>query len=181
VDDRPGGVTACQEDAMADLKMLSHDAIPSALARAERYRLLNQPSEAESICHDVLLIEPDNQDALVALVLALTDQFPGDLARSVTEARQAHARLHDEYARAYYSGLICERRAKAHLQRSGPGADAAAYEYFTEALGHYDRAEALRPPGNDDALLRWNACVRALQRHPRLAEARDERFEPYLE
>jgi hypothetical protein len=166
---------------MFELKQLTHDAIPSALARSERYRFLNQPSEAESICRDVLAIDPGNQEALIGLVLALTDQFPDDLARCAPDAQATLAQLHDEYARAYYAGLTCERRAKSHLHRSGPGADAAAYEYFVEALDHYARAESLRPAGNDDALLRWNACVRALERHPRLALAREERFEAYLE
>ena len=61
---------------MFELKTLSKSAVPAALAQAERYRLLNEPAEAESICLDVLRVEPDNQDALVTLVLSLTDQFP---------------------------------------------------------------------------------------------------------
>ena len=32
----------------------------------------------------------------------------------------------------------------------------------------FEQAEALRPPGNDDALLRWNACARMLNRHPEM-------------
>lgn len=166
---------------MYELKQLSPDAVPSALARVERYRLLNQPFEAESICRDVLMIEPDNQDALIALLLTLTDQFHDDAARCVNEAHATLGQLRDEYSRAYYAGLICERRAKSHLQRSGPGADAAAFEYFNEALSHYERAESMRPAGNDDALLRWNACVRTLQRNPRVIGAREERFEHSLE
>lgn len=163
------------------LKPLSRTAIPGALAKASRYRLLNEPVEAESICRDILLADPSNQDALVTLLLALTDQFDHDLANSVQETRAVLDRLTDEYARAYYSGLVSERRAKAHLRRAGPGADAAAYEYFREAMGHYERAEAIRPPDNDEALLRWNACARALMRNPKLAAAREERFEPYFE
>ena len=166
---------------MFELKRLTYDAIPSALARAERYRFLNQPAEAESICRDVLDIDAGNQEALVGLLLALTDQFPEDLARCAREATVTLAQLDEEYARTYYAGLTCERQAKYHLHRSGPGAEAAAFEYFTEALGHYERAEAMRPAGNDDAVLRWNACVRALNRHPRLATSRVERYEPYLE
>jgi hypothetical protein len=162
------------------LKPLSPDAIPAALSKAGHYRLLNEPVEAESICRDVLLIEPDHQEALVILLLALTDQFEHDLANSVIDARAALERLTNPYARAYYAGIVCERRAKAHLRHAGPGADAAAYEYYTEAMRHYERAEALRPADNDEALLRWNACARALARNPRLAPA-DEQFEPYLE
>ena len=43
---------------MFELKRLSADAIPAALEKALRYRLLNDPAEAESICHDVLRIVP---------------------------------------------------------------------------------------------------------------------------
>jgi hypothetical protein len=45
------------------LKPLSVDAIPSALVNAERYRFLNEPGEAESICLDVLAVDPANQAA----------------------------------------------------------------------------------------------------------------------
>ena len=166
---------------MIQLKPLSYEAIPAALAKAERYRLLNEPAEAESICQDILSADPDNQAALVTLVLALTDQFDHDLAVAAPEAASVLRRIHDDYAREYYSGIACERRAKTQLRRNGPGSDAAAYEYFTEAMAHYERAEALRPTGNDDALLRWNTCARVLIRNPRLASARDEYVEPYLE
>ena len=60
---------------MFELKLLSMSAIPAALAQAERYRLINEPVEAESICLDVLEIEPGNQDALITLLLARADQF----------------------------------------------------------------------------------------------------------
>ena len=66
---------------MFDLKPLNPDAIPKALQKAERYRLLNEPEEAESICLDILAIEPDNQQALVMLLLAQTDQFHQDQPR----------------------------------------------------------------------------------------------------
>jgi len=50
---------------MAELKRLHKDAIPAALEKAERYRLLNEPGEAESICLDILAVDPDNQRALI--------------------------------------------------------------------------------------------------------------------
>ena len=70
---------------MFELKPLSEKAVPRALERAERYRLLNEPAEAESICQDVLRIEPENQQALISLLPALTDQFEG-MARDVNQA-----------------------------------------------------------------------------------------------
>jgi hypothetical protein len=150
-----------------DLKRLWPVSIPSALAKAERYRLLNEPGEAESICLDVLQIDPGNQDAMVMLLLALTDQFPQDTSsRSMTRAGELASRLADDYDRTYYSGIIRERRAKAVLQRDRYGAAATAVEWLHDAMAFYERAEALRPAHNDDALLRWNACARLLMELP---------------
>src|SRR4029077_3671299 len=119
---------------MFDLKPLSKDAIPAALDKAMRYRLLNEPGEAESICHDVLRIDPENQEALVILLLAITDRFGKGYAMGVTHAQEVLPKLRDAYERAYYAGIICERRAKALLQRSSPGAGFEAYEFLREAM-----------------------------------------------
>src|SRR5262249_8530132 len=140
---------------MFELKQLSRDAIPAALEKAMRYRLLNEPAEAESISQDVLRTEPDNQQALVILLLALSDRFSKGYAVGLTQAQEILPRLRDPYERAYYAGIISERRAKAQLHRGGPGCGFEAYEFLREAMEWYEKAEALRPPGNDDALLRW--------------------------
>jgi len=150
---------------MFQLKPLSKDAIPGALEKAVRYRLLNEPLEAESICRDVLDIEPENQQALATLVLALTDQFRERLTSAFPEAQQAAAGLTSEYEKAYYAGIICERRAKAHLRQPVPDAVRLACDWFSQALHHYERAEPLRPTGNDEAILRWNACARILMKY----------------
>ena len=145
-----------------ELKPLSREAIPAAIEKAMRYRLLNEPGEAESICHDVLRTDPENQQALVTLLLALTDRFSKGYAVGATEAKELLPRLRGPYEQAYYAGIICERRAKAQLQRGGPGCGFEAYEGLREAMMWYEKAEALRPAGNDDALLRWNACARII-------------------
>jgi hypothetical protein len=160
-----------------ELKTLSPEAVPRALAKAERYRLLEEPVEAESICLDALQIEPDNHDALVMLLLALTDQFAEDLPRMVSEAFRVVERLNDPYEHAYYSGIIWERRAKAQLRRSGMGVGPQVFGCLREAMTWYERAEAIRPAGNDDALLRWNTCARLIMRDARLVPASDERGE----
>ena len=148
---------------MYELKTLSPGAIPAALAQAERYRLLNEPAEAESICLDVLRIDPAHQEALVTLVLSLTDQFPeGGQARTAVEAESAVARITDEYKRLYYTGIIRERRGKAVLRSDRPGTGRTVQEWLREAMSCYERAEALRPAGNDEAVLRWNTCARIL-------------------
>ncbi len=166
---------------MHQLKHLSREGVPKALEKAERYRLLNEPAEAESICIDVLDVEPGNQQALVMLLLALTDQFEEEHAGALPRALALLPGLAGEYEKAYYAGIICERRAKARLKSAGPGSGGQAYHAFMEALDWYAKAEALRPAGNDDAILRWNTCVRILGRHTELTPGLEERIVLQLE
>ncbi len=161
-----------------ELKSISKEAIPEALEKVERYRLLNEPSQAESICLDILRIDPENQQALVWMLLSMTDQFgEGVTAR---QAREVLPRLKSEYDRAYYSGIISERAAKAQMKQGGHGTDYSAFESIRGAMECYERAEALRRAGNDDAVLRWNTCARILMRNPNLKPRPAETFEPVL-
>lgn len=160
-------------------KPISIDSVPGALAKAERYRLLNEPHEAESICLDILGVDPENQQALVSLILSLTDQMPYS-ARASAEALARVKRLHSEYDRAYYEGIVWERRAKARLVGGGQGARQYVYDWMLRALDLYAEAERLRPHGNDDAVLRWNACARFLQEHRELEPRAQEITEPVL-
>jgi hypothetical protein len=165
-----------------ELKHLTAEGIPGAFAKAERYRLLNEPWEAESIYLDVLQVEPDNQAALVGLLLTLTDQFSHDGAAGFAQAREVLPRIRDDYERAYYAGIICERRAKTLLDGAKLNASSMAHTLLREAKRWYEQAEQLRPPGNDDVLLRWNACARLVLRFPHVATAStapEERYEPY--
>ena len=164
-----------------ELKTLSPEAVPRALAKAERYRLLNEPGEAESICRDALTADPGNQDALLMLLLALTEQFDDDATAAVIEARTCAAQIPGEYERAYYTGIIWERRAKARLKRSALDCGPRAYEWLREAMSFFERAEAIRPAGNDDARLRWNACARLIMRDRRLVPDAVPRREPLLQ
>ena len=147
------------------LKAISPEGIEAALSKAEVYRFLNEPEEAESICQDVLAVQPGHQLALRLLGLALTDQFTGGTGDRYSDAVNAFQQLTDAYEQFYYTGLLYERRAKAHLHRSALGAAEVAVEWFHEAMTWYERAERLRPTGNDEAILRWNTCVRLLGRH----------------
>jgi len=130
---------------MPRLKPISKEALPAALQKAERYRLINQSWAAESICLDALAVDPTNQELLVTLLLALTDQFPERGGADVDRARKLLPRLSDEYKRAYYAGIISERRAKAQLDHGGPGASGIAYHALHEAMDFYEKAEASRP------------------------------------
>ncbi len=82
---------------MPEFKLVSKDSIPQALYRAKHYRLLNEPWQAESICKDILRVEPTHQLALVNLILAITDQFTQKNTSSSSEAKELCQRLESDY------------------------------------------------------------------------------------
>ena len=157
---------------MFELKPISPDAVASAIEKAKRYRLLNEPGAAESICLDILAIEPNNQEALVDLVLAMSDRFGKDYAVGDSRIQDFLSQITDDYERIYYTGIVYERRAKAVLHKGGLN----AYELFGRRSECFEKAEAIRPAGNDDAILRWNGCARVITRNnlaPREISAND--------
>lgn len=154
-------------------KSISKRGIPEALSKIQHYRYLNQAEEAESICRDVLAVDPENQMALRQLGLSLTDQFTGATTDRFQEAQSCFEQLTSPYERAYYLGILHERRAKAQM-RAGHLAQSMLAS-FEKAMECFEEAEKLRPAGNDDALLRWNRCLRLLQAIP--AAHREEAFE----
>ena len=164
-----------------ELKRLHADSIAGAIKRAEHYRLLNEPLQAESICLDVLECEPRHQQALILLLLARTDQFGEAGGTRVEDARQLLPALESEYDRSYYAGIICERWARAALRGNSPGAGATAYEWLRQAMSWYETAQGLGERGNDDPVLRWNSCARQILREDHVRPAPDEGFHPLLE
>ena len=155
-----------------ELKPIHPEAIPVALDKAHLYRLLNEPVQAQSICLDILRVEPDNQRALITLLLALTDQFGSGIPPA--KAREVLVRITGEYERYYYGGLVAERAAHARLKQGSPGSGYDAYDLFHEAMTDFERAEQIRPAGNDDAILRWNTCARMLMRTPEVRQRPEE-------
>lgn len=162
-----------------ELKPIDQDSVPRALEKAERYRLLNEPVFAESICLDILAVDANHQGALVCYVLALADQFASTPEGALNRARNAVAKLESEYERLYYEGLLHERRGHAWLGQGGPGSRDAAWEHLTDAMELYDKAHAMRPAHNDDSTLRWNTCVRLIQQHRLRAPTRSEDDLPF--
>ena len=161
---------------MTKLKPISKESIPRALEKAERYRLLNEPFLAESICLDVLAADPENHDALVSYVLSLCDQVALGESSVLRRTQQAIGRLKSEYERFYYGGIVCERRAMSHLHHDRHGARDAAYYDLRAAMDLYDQADARKPdPKNDDAVLRFNTCVRLIEQH----DLREPTHEPH--
>jgi len=157
------------------LKSISRAGIAEALAKVELYRYLNEPEESESICRDILAVDPQQQLALRLLGLSITDQFAGGVADRCQEAEEAFQRLTDRYEQLYYTGLLQERRAKAQL-RAGQMPH-AVYPLLERALQCFGEAEKIRPSGNDDAILRWNRCVRLLETPSLAWEAQFAPFE----
>lgn len=148
---------------MQELKPLTPEGTTSALAKAERYRFLGEPCEAESIYRDILARDPRLREARVGLILALTDQLRTDLSRAAEASALAHE-LEDRYERFYYSGVVIERKGKAQLNTGSPSSGDSANRSLREAMRWYEKAEAIRPTGEDDPLIRWNACARTIDR-----------------
>lgn len=143
-------------------KPISEKGVAAALDKAKHYRLLNDPDAAESICLDILELHPDNEEARIVLILALTDQFGASKPPAPQAIRKHIKKLSSEYHRKYYFGIVSEREARAFLSR-GP-ARSFAYEGYREAMAWYEEAAELSADDNDDAILRWNSCVRVIKR-----------------
>jgi len=164
-----------------NLKRLSKEAVPAALDKAHHYRLLNEPTEVQSICLDVLEIEPENQRALVMLLLSWTDRFHHGGAPLLAAAREIVPRLDSEYARAYYGGIVLERWAKAKLRRGGVGAAEGVHDLLRQAMARFEEAIAIGKPGDDEAILRWNTCFRLLEDRDEVAPAPFDHHDHLLE
>jgi hypothetical protein len=162
------------------LKPLNREGLAAAMSKAEHYRLLNQPDLAESICRDILAIDPDNQKVAIVLLLALTDQFGQGSSLTVKHAREIASNLKDEYARVYYTGIVHERQGMAALRSGLPGTDFDAYEWYIEAMEFYERADAICAGANIDPKLRWNTCARIIMQYQLRQRPFDDR-EPMLE
>ncbi len=154
------------------LKSISAESIPEALAKVERYRLLNEPGLAESICLDILAIVPDHQQALISLLLSRTDQFDSNVPAKA--AQEVLAQLKGDYEQAYYAGIIWERLASARIRHGISETGASAYHMLREAMRHYEGAMNFAPHGNDDAILRWNTCARVIMQNPEIRPLPDE-------
>lgn len=166
---------------MFELKRLSKDGIPAALVRVERYRLLNEAWRAESICRDILEVEPDNQAALIALLLSITDQFGVSSSASVAAAREILGKIRGDYEKAYYEGIVCERWATGIRKRQATASGPMVYDWLRRAMEWFEKAHAQRPPANDDALLRWNTCARLIMHDPSLRPATEDDVAPMIE
>lgn len=166
---------------MLQLKPLFQESIPKALIKAKHYRLLQDPWQTESICRDILKVESNNQLAILYLILAITDQFSNEKSGSYHEAKELCTQLTNEYEQLYYQGLIEERLGKSAMARTSPRVKYIAYEHYNNAMTLYEMAEKIRPEDNQDAVLRWNACVRRIQEFNLRPSQDDPQIQPFLD
>jgi hypothetical protein len=163
-----------------EIKPLPTHDFESALGLAERCRASEEPEAAESACLDVLAIDPENERALELLILARTDLLERGLPGGVEKAREVLERLDRPYERAYYGALICERQARYLLRQRGARAGAIAYDWLRQATDRYEDAMRMDPE-RAEPVVRYNACVRLIERHPHCAAGAEDEFEIGLE
>jgi len=139
------------------------DAIEQALDKARQYRSLLEPEIAESICLDILNVDHEHQGVLVIYILTLLDQISHpDKNIEVKSIERIIDKLTSEYQRYYYSGLLHERMARYMVTQAM--SHSFAYDYFYQALRCYQRARGISPDGNSEATLRWNSCIRTIEK-----------------
>jgi len=165
---------------MFELKAIAEGDASQALALAEASRAAGDADVSESICLDLLELEPDNQEALVLLLLARTDQFKRGLPRSVERAREVLPRLSGEYERAYYGGMICERQARYVLGQRGKRSGFVAYDWFRYAMELYEESARLAPE-KLESTFRYNSCVRTIERNRHCQPDDDDAMEHGIE
>src|SRR2546429_7172465 len=96
------------------LKSISKAGIPEAIAKAELYRYLNEPEEAESICRDILAVDPGHQLARRMLGLAITDQFIGAASDRYIEVQsdRKSTRLNSSHGYISYAVFCLKKKKK---------------------------------------------------------------------
>lgn len=149
---------------MSELELIAiaKAAVPGALEKAKHYRLLNDPEQAESICLDILEVQPDHREAKVVLILALTDRFSDrGGAQRIKKARELARSIEDPYQALYYEGIVWEREGRADLKRNLPGG--AAYVALRRAMDLFKQASARSTEDDAQADLRFNGCLRTIR------------------
>ncbi len=145
---------------MLEPRPISVESVAKAIELAKHYRLLNEPAQAESICRDIVAVQPDHQEAWVILLLSLSDQFPVQMTTALDQANEVLPKLTDKYQAAYYKGIILERWGRANQSHGAPLN--AVEGWIRKAMRCYQDALELAVADDPDPILRWNTCVRFL-------------------
>ena len=116
---------------MFELERISKDAIPASLEKAMHYRLLNEPLQSESICLDILEVEPENQQALVTLLLALSEALAREHGLSAMSLIVASS---NEGARRLYERIGYVETARRTIVKDGWECDSAEWVLLVKPL-----------------------------------------------
>ena len=81
----------------------------------------------------MLKADPENQEALITLLLAVTDRFGKGYGVSDTQAKELLSRVKGEYERAYYTGILAERRAKAQARARHSRVESLCSRWFSRS------------------------------------------------
>ena len=141
--------------------------------------MLNEPGEAESICLDILETDPENQPALITLLLALTDRFSKGYGVSDTQANHCSRGSRANTSAPTTRGFWPSAGPRRNSRRDTPG-PVITPTMIVRSDAAVREGRNVRPPGNDDALLRWNTCARMMAKN-KLAARDEDRTEPVLE
>ncbi len=148
--------------------LIHKNTINSALDKAKQYRLLLEPELAVSICLDIFNIDKKHQETIIVYILALSDNLSKQ--KNDTKIFDAIKLLTSEYHKKYYTGIYHERKALSLMK--GNMSASFAYNLFTKAMDFYKQAIEISADDNDDAILRYNSCIRIIQ-HNRLSPRQD--------
>ncbi len=137
-------------------------AIPNVLKKAKQYRLLLEPDLAISICIDIFAIDANNQEALIIYILALTDKLSNGCKVTDKKILDTIAKLSTKFYKDYYTGIFLEKKARAMLKNTM--SKSFAYAAFMQAIKAYKQAEKLADKDCSDAILRYNSCLRTIEK-----------------
>lgn len=145
-------------------RLIHKDSIDIVLDKARQYRSLLEPDLAISICLDIFAVDAQHQEALVIYILALSDTLShGGTGTHKPDKKILNAikQLKSKYQQDYYQGIFYERKARSLMRHAM--SRSFAYNLLFQAIECYQKAEKLSPKGNDDTILRHNACLRTIE------------------
>ena len=156
-----------------ELKTLGADQVSSALAAAEQCRAGGEAETAESICTDILEVDPGNARAIELLLWSRVDLLGEGRYGGVERAQEALALVQSDFERHYLEGVICEQQARFLIGKRGRHSSRVAYDWFRHAMDAFEEAARIAPD-RPEASLRWNACLRSIERDRHCAPDLDD-------
>ena len=148
-----------------DFKNLESADLDAALAAAQASWAELRAEETESICLDILELDPNHRSTLDLLLRCRIELLKKGLPQSVARAQELIPQLDSDFDQAFYSGMIREAQARYLLEKRGRATSGVAYSWFRHAMDDFAAASNL-DAGRVEPKLHWNACLRTLENNP---------------